>query len=175
VWQFLNSRPDCHKLEKKTRIAARSIRLRLLHEHTTTSFEGKHQIGDVESLPLSEMWREGAHETKPMMRRAEMRRLSRRLLNRRTVAGLIEVIAVKYESGAAIGQCEIVDDQVSACLRRKTLAVRLRTMRCEKQALLRQRSIPASGGATRMRSHRVLIMIGYLPIYAFAIWEFVAA
>jgi len=34
-------------------------------------FGGKHQIGDVKSLPPSEMWREEAHETKPMTRRAE--------------------------------------------------------------------------------------------------------
>jgi hypothetical protein len=32
-------------------------------------FGGKHQIGDVKFLPPSEMWREEAHETKPMTRR----------------------------------------------------------------------------------------------------------
>ena len=103
---------------------ARSIRLRLLHEFATASFGGKRQIGDVESLPLSGMWREQAHETKPMTRRAEMRTLSRRFLNRRTVAARIEVMAVGFEADAAIGQSEIADDQVSASLRRETLAVR---------------------------------------------------
>jgi hypothetical protein len=81
---------------------------------------GKQQIGDVESLPPSGMWREEAHETKPMMRRAEMRTLSRRFLNRRTAAAKIEVTAVELESGAAIGQSEIADDQVSAYLRRNS-------------------------------------------------------
>ena len=85
---------------------------------------GKQQIGDVESLPPSGMWREEAHETKPMMRRAEMRTLSRRFLYRRTAAAKIEVTAVEFESDVAIGQSEIADDQVSACLRRETLAVR---------------------------------------------------
>jgi hypothetical protein len=46
-------------------------------------------------------------------------------------------------------------------------------MRCEKQALLRQRSMSASGGARRMKSHRVFIMIGHPPTSAFAICEFV--
>jgi hypothetical protein len=125
-------------------------------------------------LSLSEMWREEVHETKPMTRRAEMRTLSRRFLNRRTVAARIEVMAVGFEADAAIGQSEIADDQVSACLRRETLAVRLCIMRGEKQALLHQRSTSASGGARRTKSDRVLIMIGYPPTSAFAICEFVA-
>ena len=118
-------------------------------------------------LSLSEMWREEARETKPMTRRAEMRTLSRRFLNRRTVAARIEVMAVGFESGAAIGQSEIADDQVSASLRRETLAVRLCIMRGEKQAQLHQRSTSASGGARRTKSHRVLVMIGYPPTSAF--------
>ena len=115
MWQFGSSRQDCRELEKKTSIKARSIWLRLLHEIATASFWGKRQIGDVESLSLSEMWRQQAHETKPMTRRAEMQTLSRRFLNRRTAAAKIEVIAVEFESGAAISQSEIADDQVSAC------------------------------------------------------------
>ena len=107
-----------------------------------------------------------------------MRTLSRslqRALNRRTVAAQINVIAVEFESGgAAIGQSEIADDQVSASLRREILAVRLCIMRGEKQVLLHQRSTPASGGAWRMKLHRVLVMVGYPPTSAFAICEFVA-
>jgi hypothetical protein len=134
---------------------------------------GKQQIGDVESLPPSGMWREEAHETKQMTRRAEMRTLSRRFLNRRTAAAKIEVTAVEFESDVAIGQSEIADDQVSACLRRETLAVRPCIMDGEKQVLLHRRSTSASGGAGRTKSHRALIMIGYPPTSAFAICEFV--
>jgi hypothetical protein len=47
-------------------------------------------------------------------------------------------------------------------------------MRGEKQALLHQRSTSAFGGARRTKSHRALIMIGYPPTSAFAIYEFVA-
>jgi hypothetical protein len=83
-------------------------------------------------------------------------------------------MAVGFEADAAIGQSEIADDQVSASLRRETLAVRLCIMRGEKQALLHQRSTSASGGARRTKSHRALIMIGYPPTSAFAIYEFVA-
>ncbi len=153
---------------------ARPIRLRLLHDLATASLGGKHQIGDVKSLPPSEMWREEAHETKPMTRRAEMRTLSRRFLNRRTAAAKTEVTAVEFWSGAAIGQSEIADDQVSACLRRETLAGRLCAMRGEKKALLHQHSTSACGGARRTKSHRILITIGYPPALAFAICEFVA-
>jgi hypothetical protein len=46
-------------------------------------------------------------------------------------------------------------------------------MRGEKQVLLHQRSTPASGGAWRMKLHRVLVMVGYPPTSAFAICEFV--
>ena len=83
-------------------------------------------------------------------------------------------MAVGFEADAAIGQSEIADDQVSASLRRETLVVRLCIMRGEKQALLHQRSTSASGGARRTKSHRALIMIGYPPTSAFAIYEFVA-
>ena len=103
-----------------------------------------------------------------------MRTLSRRFLNRRTAAAKTEVTAVEFWSGAAIGQSEIADDQVSACLRRETLAGRLCTMRGEKKALLHQRSTSACGGARRTKSHRILITIGYPPASAFAICEFVA-
>jgi hypothetical protein len=118
------------------------------------------------------MWREEAQEAKPMTRRAENRTLSRRFLNRRTVAAKTEVTAVAFWSGAAIGQSEIADDQVSASLRRETLAVRLCIMRGEKQVLSYQRSMSASGGARRTKSYRILIMIGYPPTSAFAICEF---
>src|SRR6266700_1924757 len=43
-----------------------------------------------------------------------------------------------------------------------------------KKALSHQRSTSACGGARRMKSHRVLIMIGYPPTSAFAICKFVA-
>ena len=102
-----------------------------------------------------------------------MRTLSRRFLNRRTAAAKTEVTAVEFWSGAAIGQSEIADDQVSACLRRETLAVRLCTMRGEKK-LCCTSAQSASGGARRTKSHRILIMIGYPPTSAFAICEFVA-
>ncbi len=64
-----------------------------------------------------------------------MRTLSRRSFNRKTVAAKTEATAVEFWSGAAIGQSEIADDQVSACLRRETLAVRLCTMRGEKSSV----------------------------------------
>jgi hypothetical protein len=64
-----------------------------------------------------------------------MRTLSRPFLNRKTAAAKTEVTAVEFWSGAAIGQSEIADDRMSACLRRETLAIRLCTMRGEKSSV----------------------------------------
>jgi hypothetical protein len=80
VFKFPSRLPQ---IRGENSIVARSIWLRLLHEVATASFGGKHQIGDVESLPPFGMWREEAHATTSMTRRAEMRTLSRRFLNRR--------------------------------------------------------------------------------------------
>ena len=82
-----------------------------------------------------------------------MRTLSRRFLNRRTAAAKTEVTAVEFWSGAAIGQSEIADDQVSACLRRETLAGRLCTMRGEKKLCCTSAQrllVAAQGGRNRI-------------------------
>jgi hypothetical protein len=82
-----------------------------------------------------------------------MRTLSRRFLNRRTAAAKTEVTAVEFWSGAAIGQSEIADDQVSACLRRETLAVRLCAMRGDKKLCCTSAQrllVAAQGGRNRI-------------------------
>jgi len=90
---------------------ARSIRLRLLHEHATASFGASVRLATSSLVALRRLWREEVHETKPMTRTCGKCERSQTsvLKNSKNCSSQDEVMAVGFEADAALGQSEIAE------------------------------------------------------------------